>query len=288
MIRFGPAGNSDSFYEQKNKSSTQMPKWLYNMGLSAYEYQCSKGVNISKDKAIELGKEAKKYDVFLSIHAPYYISLSSKEEDKRINSVKYIIDTLQAARWMGAQRVVIHPGGISGMERKEALDIAAKTLKMAIDEADNLGLGDISICPETMGKIGQLGSIDEIIELCKMDGRLIPTIDFGHVHARGLGAINSAKDFEAVLDQFENGLGKERMCRFHSHFSRIEFTNSGEKKHWTFDDVQFGPEFDMLAGVLAKRKLSPVMICESRGTMAEDALKMKKMYEHKTKLIVDG
>ena len=279
MIKFGPSGNSDSFYEQGFKSSTQMPKWLADMGLSAYEYQCSKGVKISEKKAVELGDEAKKYHIFLSIHAPYFISLSSKEEEKRLNSVTYILETLKAASWMGAQRIVIHPGGCLGIDRSIALSLAAQTLKMAIEEADKCGLGHINICPETMGKINQLGGLNEIIDLCLIDERLIPTLDFGHLHVRGMGCLNIAEDFEKILKQVENKLGRERLSKVHCHFSRIEFTAGGEKKHWTLADTQYGPEFDLLALTIYKMKISPIIICESRGTMAEDALKLKRIYE---------
>jgi deoxyribonuclease-4 len=165
------------------------------------------------------------------------------------------------------------------MDRNLALSLAAQTLKMAIEEADKCGLGHINICPETMGKINQLGDLNEILELCLIDERLIPTLDFGHIHVRRMGCLNKAEDFEQVLNQVENKLGHERLSRIHCHFSRIEFTAGGEKKHWTLDDTQYGPEFDILAPVIYKMKISPVIICESRGTMAEDALKLKRIYE---------
>lgn len=85
MIRFGPSGNSKSFYDQRYSSSVQMPAWLKNMGLNAYEYQCSKGVNIGKSKAIEIGEQAKEHDIYMSIHAPYYINLISEDPEKKRN-----------------------------------------------------------------------------------------------------------------------------------------------------------------------------------------------------------
>ncbi len=279
MIRFGPSGNSDSFYEQGNNSSVAMPKWLAEMGLNAYEYQCSKGVNISEKKARELGEEARDHGIYLSIHAPYYINLASREEEKRQNSKKYILQTMQAASWMGAKRIVIHPGSCTGIERKDALNTAIDTLKGAIEEADRSGFKDIYICPETMGKINQLGDLEEILELCSIDERLLPTLDFGHIHARGMGSLKSSEDFDNIFWQFENKLGVERLKSFHCHFSRIEFTGGGEKKHWTLDDIQFGPEFGLLAKALCRRRLSPVVICESRGVMAEDALRLRNTYE---------
>ncbi len=279
MIRFGPSGNSDIFYEQGYKSSVQMPAWLGKMGLNAYEYQCSKGVKISAQLAGQIGEQARLNDIFLSIHAPYYINMASEEKEKRENSIRYVMDTLQAARWMGAKRIVVHTGSCSRISREQALQIAKQVMKDTISEADASGLGDITICPEVLGKLNQLGSLEEILELCTLDERLIPTIDFGHLYARCMGCLNTAKDFEQVLDTIENTLGEYRLKNLHSHFSRIEFTVGGEKKHWTQEDTQYGPEFEHLAEALYKKQAEPVIICESRGTMAEDALKLKNIYE---------
>lgn len=280
MIRFGPSGNSDLFYSEGYKSSLQMPKWLKDMGLNAYEYQCSKGVKIKKESATKLGSEAVANDIFLSIHAPYYISLSSVDKEKRDNSINYIIRTLEAASWMGAKRIVVHAGSCSKMSRNEALDLAIDTLRNSIKEADARGYGDITICPETLGKINQLGTVDEIIAMCKIDDRLIPTIDFGHIHVRYMGCLNSISDFRRVLDKIEDGLGSYRLKNLHIHFSRIEFTKGGEKRHWRMCDTQYGPDFEPLAKLLHEKDMTPVIICESYGTMAEDALLLKDMYEN--------
>ncbi|MCR4434251.1 MAG: TIM barrel protein [Clostridiales bacterium] len=279
MIRFGPAGNSDSFYEQGYNSSVQMPGWLKSMGLSAYEYQCGKGVKIKEPTARQMGEQAAVHDIFLSIHAPYYINLASEEREKREKSKGYIIQTLAAAAWMGAKRITVHPGSYGKVDKRWALDTAVQVLGEVLAEADAAGYSDIAICPETLGKINQLGSLEEVLELCKIDERLIPTIDFGHLHVRGLGCLNSAADFEAVFDKIEKVLGSYRLKHLHCHFSRIEFTSAGEKKHWTLDDVQFGPNFEPLAEVLYKRAMEPVIICESRDCMAEDALELKHIYE---------
>lgn len=279
MIRFGPSGNSDSFYDQGYKSSVQMPAWLKCMGLSAYEYQCGKGVRMSERLAGQIAEQAQLNDVFLSIHAPYYINLANDDSQKRENSKQYIMETLQAARWMNARRIVVHTGSCSGKCREKALDTAIATMKEAICESDAAGFGDIAICPEVLGKVNQLGSLEEILEICRIDERLIPAIDFGHLHARSQGSLKTLPDFEYILDRTENVLGYDRLKNLHIHFSRIEFTAGGEKKHWTQDDTQFGPEFELLAEALCKKTAEPVIISESRGRMAEDAMKLKCIYE---------
>lgn len=277
-IKFGPAGNSESFYEDGLRSALEAPKWLNQKGLTAYEYQCGHGVRISDDAAGDLGAKAKKYDITLSVHAPYYISLSSVEKEKRRRSVDYILQTLRAADRMGAGRIVVHSGSCGRITRREALDLAKNTLSEAIKAADENGFGHIRICPETMGKVNQLGNIEEVMELCSIDERLIPTLDFGHINAQSLGKFKTKEQLEYIFDLMENKLGIERASMFHSHYSRIEYTNSGEKKHHTMAETEYEPDFEPIAEIIAERGFHPIMICESAGTQAEDAIKMRDIY----------
>lgn len=275
--RFGPAGNSQSFYVQGFSSSIDMPRWLHDMGLDAYEYQCGRGVNIGQDTARALGQQAQQYGIVLSIHAPYYINLASIDGERIDKTIGHILKSMRAARWMGASRVVIHPGNV-GQDRVSSLEQAKKVLSQAWQRCRDEGLEDIHICPETLGKKNQLGDLHEVIELCLVDDSFIPTIDFGHLNARDMGWIKSAEDYETIFKAIENRLGHDRLNHMHCHFSRIEYTDGGEKKHWTLDDVQYGPDFEPLAEALCRWNISPTIICESRDVMAEDAKKMKDMY----------
>lgn len=278
-IRFGPAGNSDSFAEQGYKSSLQAPEYLSKMRLDAFEYQCGRGVRITSAMATNLGKKAAEHDIRLSLHAPYYISMSSTDEEKRVNSIGYILQSARAAHEMGADRIVVHTGSCGGISREKALTLAKETMRAAIRAVDEAGHGHVHICPEVMGKVGQLGTLDEVLELCQLDERLIPCIDFGHLNARTFGGLKSYDDFAAVLDAVHSQLGEERGRSFHIHFSRIEYTEKGgEKRHWTFADTQYGPDFEPLARLLAERELTPRIICESAGSQAEDAQSMRDMY----------
>lgn len=282
---FGPSGNPQLFYEQGYKASTQMPAWLKDMGLDIYEYNCSKGVKVSEATGLKLREEAENSNIKLTVHGQYYISLSSADAEKRNRSVEYIIEALNCCRLIGATKLVVHPGGLNKMERAHALALACDTLKRAVDKSYALGLNDIFICPETMGKINQLGTTDEIIELCKIDKCLIPTIDFGHINSREMGILKTSSDYEKVLDDFINALGYSRMKNFHSHFSKIEYSQGGEKRHLTFEDTVFGPFFEPLAEVLVKKELAPTIICESAGTQATDALFMKNVYNNSLKIM---
>jgi deoxyribonuclease-4 len=278
MIKFGPGGNSESFYEEGYKSTLKAPLWLKNRGLDAYEYQCGNGVNVGEESAKAIGIEANKHGIVMSVHAPYFISLASLEEEKRDKSIKYVLDTLKVAKWMGATRIVVHPGGCSKRDRKEAIALANETMKRIVQTVKEEGITGIAICPETMGKINQLGTLEEIVEMCKIDEMLIPTIDFGHLNARTMGGLKTVEDFENIIKYMINELGEERGKNFHSHFSKIEYTTGGEKKHLTFEDKEYGPEFELLAKAIIKYNAAPTIICESAGTMAEDAKIMKDIY----------
>ncbi len=278
FAKFGPAGNCEDFYDAGNKSALEMPVWIKNHNLDCYEYQCGRGVKISDDAAKKLGKIAAENNVLLSVHAPYYISLSSVDEEKRKNSIKYILDTLNAAKCMGADRIVVHSGSCASITRREALALATDTIKMALNAADEHGFGDIHICPETMGKVKQLGNLEEVIKLCQIDERLIPTIDFGHINSMTLGGLKNIEDFAVIFDTIEKKLGAERGKNFHAHYSRIEYTNAGEKKHHTFDEIEYEPEFLPIAELMAKKGATPRIICESAGTQTRDALRLKELY----------
>lgn len=278
FAKFGPAGNSNSFFEMGYKGSLHIPEYVERMGLDAFEYQCGRGVNIGEDKARELGKLAAEKNVVLSLHAPYYISMSSTEEEKRLNSINYIMSSARAVDFMGGNRIIVHTGSCGKISRETALDLAIDTMKKAINALDEAGLGHIHICPETMGKVNQLGTLDEVLELCKIDERLIPCIDFGHLNARDLGYFKTKEDYKTVFDKIESALGYDRLKVFHSHFSKIEYTTGGEKKHLTFADTVYGPDFEPVIDLVVQKNCAPTFICESDGTQAEDVKKMKDYY----------
>ena len=276
--KFGPAGNSESFSLMGYKHSTDVPEYLVKMGLDHFEYQCGRGVNISREKAEIFGKIAKENGISLSLHAPYYISMSSVDEAKRLNSINYILSSARAVNAMGGERIIVHTGSCGKISREEALSLAIDTMKLSQRALDEEGLSDIHICPETMGKVNQLGTLYEVLELCKIDDRIIPCIDFGHLNARDLGILKTKDDFEKIFLEIKNQLGSERFNNFHSHFSKIEYTTGGEKRHLTFEDNIYGPDYQPVMELVAKYNLSPTFVCESAGTQAEDSKMMKDYY----------
>jgi deoxyribonuclease-4 len=275
---FGPAGNAENF---PYKSSADAPRWLHELGLDCYEYQCGKGVHVGEATARKVGAAAAEYGITLSLHAPYFINLANPDPESLQKTIGYITGACLVADQMGARRVVIHSGALMKRTRREALDIALNSLKAVLAACDDAGFAHMTLCPETMGKLGQLGDLDEVLELCTLDERLVPCVDFGHLYARTLGALDGPEACETMLDRMKEVLGEDRASRFHSHFSHIEFTpNGGEKCHRTFaDDGGYGPDWAPLAAAVARRGWSPTFICESAGTQAEDAVTMKNIYQ---------
>ena len=273
---FGPGGNSESFYNEGKKSTAQAPAWLAERGLDAYEYQAGNGLTAGDASLKKVGEEAKKHGILMSLHTPYFISLSGVEEEKRLNSINYISRSLHAAELLGADTIVIHTGSAAKITREEAMALAADTLTKNLevngDTTIRMGL-------ETMGKINQLGTLDEVLTLCKIAPIYHPVVDFGHLNARHLGGYFSDVDsYRAVFDKIATTLGDDYAYNLHCHFSKIEYTKAGEKKHLTFEDAVFGPDFEPLAEAIVREGVCPRIICESAGTMAEDALFMKKQW----------
>lgn len=277
---FGVAGNSETFTQTVSKASADAPAWLRSIGLDAYEYQCGKGVRVGEATARQIGQNAAQAGILLSVHAPYFISLANPDPESVQKSIGYVTASCRAARWMGARRVVVHSGALMKRTRREALEIAKENLRAILSACDELGYGDITLCPETMGKINQLGDLTEVLELCGVDERLVPCVDFGHLYARSLGELTGVEACETMLDEMASALGEERASRFHSHFSKIAFTpKGGEQKHLRFSDAGWGPDFRPLAEAIARRGWRPTFICESSGTQSEDALTMKAIYQ---------
>ena len=274
---FGPGGNSEAFKLAGGKSTLDAPAWLSKIGLDAYEYEAGNGIVASAPMLKAIGERAREYDIKVSLHTPYFISLSGVEEEKRLKSIKYIADSLDAAKLLGAKTIVVHTGSAAKISREEAMRLAADTLVRTLSSVDTYG---IKIGLETMGKINQLGTLSEVLELCKIDSSLVPVVDFGHMNARECGGVFvTSDDYMRVFDEIDKALGAEVATNLHCHFSKIEWTAAGEKKHLTFADEIYGPAFEPLIEAIVKNSLTPTIISESAGTQSDDALSMKKYYE---------
>ena len=273
---FGPGGNSEAFYRDGCKSTREAPAWIKRIGLDAYEFEAGNGLRATDETLAAIGAAAYDEGVHMSLHTPYFISLSGIDPEKRLKSIVYIKDSLHAAALLRAETIVVHTGSAAKIDRGEALKLAADTLDRTLAE---VGEDGPLIGLETMGKLNQLGTLEEVIELCKISPKYCPVVDFGHLNARNIGGYFTDVDsYRRIFNTIAEGLGDEYAYNLHCHFSKIEYTSAGEKKHLTFADEVYGPAFEPLIEAIVREGVAPRIICESAGTMAEDALAMKNCW----------
>lgn len=275
-MRIGPSGNSERFYAEGFNATEQMPRFISEFGLDAYEYSFGRGVNMSHKKAEAIKIEAEKYDILVSGHAPYFINLANLDDGMLDKSYTYVTSSAEMTRAMGGNRVIFHSATQGKLGREEAVARTVEKAKILVDTIYQRGFSDMIFCPETMGKIGQIGDTTEILQICKLWENFIPCIDFGHLNSRTHGGLKTVKDFEDVLDEIVQTIG-ERGKNIHIHFSKIMYGKGGEVKHLTFADTEYGPDFELLAEALDKLKFDPTIICESAGTQTDDAIKMREI-----------
>lgn len=278
MIKFGPSGNCESFYADGLKHSYQAAEWLSKKGLNAYEYSFGKGILLSDEMAAKIGEEMKKYDITISLHAPYFINFANPDDEMVEKSYGYVIDSLKKLRILGGTHLVVHPASCGKMERSEAVALTKKRLNILKDRIIAEGLDDMYVCLETMGKSAQIGTVDEILDFCTLFDHYMPTFDFGHINALTGGTLKTDADYEDIIVKCLKTLGEYRTKNVHIHFSKIEYSSKGEVKHLTLADTKYGPEFEPLVRVIKKYNLEPTVICESKGIMAIDAMKLKDIY----------
>ena len=275
---FGPGGNSQSFYDAGFKATLQAPAFVKGLGLGAYEFEAGNGISAGRATLEKIGEAARAAGIEMSLHTPYFISLSGVDPEKRLKSIEYIQKSLWAADLLGADTIVIHSGSAAKISREEAMALSRDTLEKV---AEAVGETTIRLGIETMGKVNQLGTLAEVLEQCKVSPIYSPVVDFGHLNARNIGGLFPNVDsYRRVFDEIGTALGDRFARDLHCHFSKIEYTGAGEKKHLTFADETFGPAFEPLAEAIVREGVAPRIICESAGTQAEDALFMKDAYLH--------
>ena len=269
-IRFGPAGRPTGY---KGKT-TQVCDYIKKIGLDAFEYQATYGVRISKQSALELGENAAKNDILVSMHGPYYINLCSQKEDTIKKSIERLVQSAKAGEWMNSYRTVFHMGFYTKYSPEEAMKKCKDAISELLENIETLGIKNYTFAPETTGKKSQFGSLDELIEICRSFNNFAPTVDFAHMHARSGGIIKTKDDYAKIFDKIENELGLKSL---HCHFTKIEYTDAGEKKHHILADSNFGPPLTPLLELISENGFNVTLICET-PYLDIDALEMKKEY----------
>ena len=279
MVRFGPSGNGDLFYELGFKDSEQAPEWLHSLGLSAYEYSFTLGRFITPAKAERMRAEAEKYNIKISVHAPYYINFCNLSETSQENNAKYVLNSLRGVRAMGGDSCVVHVGSTMKKPREEAFSNLEKSLKDFLQTYYDEGLDGTHINPETMGKYTNIGTVDEIFEVCSWDKNLVPCFDFGHINCITQGSLKTKDDFLRIFEKGIDKIGFDKINNCHVHFSKIKYGEKGEIAHLTFEDNVYGPNYEPFLESVKELNLNPTIISESKGTQPQDAQTMANFYK---------
>lgn len=279
MIRIGPSGNSDSFYASGRKHTYQEGEYLSSLGLNAFEYSFGRGVSMSDETAEKIKTEFAKYDIAISAHAPYYTNFANPDPEMIAKSIGYILQSIVACNKMGGERVVFHPASCGKAARADAVAETKRNLVLLAEKCHNIDF-QFKLCAETMGKLNQIGTVEEIVDFCLIDDMFYPCFDFGHINSYMRGGLKTKDDYRRILDYTIDKLGFEKASQMHVHFSKIMYGDKGEIKHLTFEDTKYGPEYAPLAELFDEYKMSPYIVCESDGTMSDDALIMKNLHKN--------
>jgi len=272
-IRFGPAGIP---LGAERAGTLEGISYCGKIGLGAMEVEFVHGVSMKEEGALAAGKEGKESGVLLSCHAPYYINCCAKEEAKIAGSIRHIVATAQAAFWLSATPIVIHPGYYMGRQPEECRPIVVATLQKCLDEMEKRKIKGVQLGAELTGKKSAYGSLDEIISLAQEFGldAVVPVIDFAHFHARQK-RLETAEDYSKILSAVEKELGSDAAKDFHCHFSGIECIEAGERNHLPISSNS--PPFEPFVQSLRENGWEGRVICES-PLLEKDALLLQKAY----------
>jgi len=298
MIHFGVAGYPPAFNQSKyRKDRLAISQWLIELGLDAFEMQMTYGPRTSVENCIEHRKRAEQAGIKISVHASYFIVFTSDDETKIRQSNDTLKKTFEAADLLGATAVVLHPGPLYGRDGREPLDRFIENAGRCLGE---IGKTEIGLFVETAGKIGQLGSIDEILDICRHVDGVFPCIDFGHVHARTLGSLEEPKAIDSLVDQLVSFIESKINPRIHFHYTPIHFGHRGEIQHRAIDDryapiaqhAMFGmhgpgegsgdgfyhPRVDPVGRALRRIPIDCTVISETHNSQEVGALALKRIF----------
>lgn len=269
-LLFGTAGVPQS---SSSPSSLMAIQDIAQMGLDCLEIEFVKGLKMGTDMAQKIKEEAEKFNISLSVHAPYYVNLNSIEEGKRLSSQERLLSSARMAEKCGAESVVFHPGYYGKDDPKKAYN----TIKEGLKEVVSILKSDrtpVILRPETMGKRSQFGSLEEILFLCREVDGLLPCMDFSHIHARE-GKVNSYHEFYRILKKTEKKLGCDSIKKIHIHISGVQYNKKGEMKHLNLTESDF--HFDDWIQTLKDYGVEGKVICES-PSLEQEALMLKNLY----------
>ncbi len=283
MIHFGVAGIPKS---TPKPGYIEGLKHVANIGLDAFELEFVHFVNMSEETAQvfhdtldEIKKESGK-QIALSVHAPYYVNLNAHDDKKIGESIERILKSTERGGMAGAMNIVFHPGFYLKSSPEEAYKKVLASMRILVKKYQQEIMPNgitVTFRPETTGKPIQFGSVSELIQLSNEFENVLPCIDFAHLHARSNGDMNSTEEIYTILDQLKNGLGDRGIKQLHIHYSGIEYSEKGERRHLSFKDSD--ANYAQVLKALIDYDAEGILICES-PEHETDALLLQETYKH--------
>lgn len=268
-LLFGTGGTPKS---AKNHSTIGGIEHIAGIGLGCMEVEFVQGVKMGESMAREVAKTARRLNIRLTCHAPYFINLNSGELEKIQASQYRLVQTARIGTLCGVESIVFHTAVYGGQSPDEAYFNIKKNLTTVLDQLHTEGITTM-LRPEVLGKSTQFGTIDEVLKLCK-ELDLLPCVDFAHWHAR-TGENNSYAEFKATLQAIEKQLGRKTLDNMHMHISGIKYGKKGELAHLNLAEADL--DYKALLKALKDQKAGGFAICESPN-LEIDALKMQTEY----------
>jgi deoxyribonuclease-4 len=242
---------------------------LLARGLSACEIPPSGTFWNDYEAATELGRRAAEADIALSLHAPIAGFMGHAERGKKLNMAFGMLDhSAGIAKAAGCEVVVFHPGFLLGRSREEAIDAVVEQLgelRERLVKKDRL----VPFGIEVMGRVRELGSIDDVCEIASRVDFVQPVLDFAHMHATSDGAFLDVEAFASALAQADGVMEPGRP--FHVHFSDIQYANRNETKHLPYGEGTLRAE--PLRDALARFDRPATVISESPDAASTDRIR---------------
>lgn len=285
---FGVAGFPPNFFcSEFGKRRENIFAWLSHIGLDWIELQNTYGVKMQDDQAKLYQELSKQYNIGISIHGPYYISLASQDRGVVSRSRDRILQCIHLASCLKSSRIIFHPGYFGGKTEEDRQSGIKRITKELLELKGDIPKG-MYLYPETAGKKSQLGSLNEIMQICDMVDFVRPCLDFAHIHGFEGGSLKTEQDISRIFEIVTNHFGKDYLQDLHVHMYPVDYDHNGEKKHKAFSDhvdnsgilsnEPYYPQASHFISALKQANISPVIICEARDTQDVGALLMKEFF----------
>jgi deoxyribonuclease IV len=227
-IRVGPSGLPASGGFEEDAA------WLAERGYRAVEIGFAGGFWLDYESAPLLGEAMRAADVLVSVHAPLAAFMGHVEREKKFKMALGMLDhTAGLAKAVGAEVIVFHPGFLLGREREQAIDDVVDQLgdlRGRLEKKDRL----VPFGVEVMGRVRELGTIDDVLEIASRVDFVRPVLDFAHMHATSDGAYTDVDVFASALEATDDAMREGEP--FHIHFSDIAYANRNETKHLPYGE----------------------------------------------------